>query len=131
MHTVVLAGALDTKAAEFAWVRSLIEKQGLRTLVVDVGVLGEPGFAPDVSRETVASAGGGDLESLRRVRRRGEALDVMSRGLAVIARRLYDEGELDGILGMGGSGGTTVASSRYARLAAGRAQADGLNRRQR
>ena len=111
MHTVVLAGALDTKAAEFAWVRSLIEKQGVRTLVIDVGVLGEPGFTPDVSRETVASAGGGELDSLRRVRRRGEALDVMSRGLAVVARRLYDEGELDGILGMGGSGGTTVAAA--------------------
>jgi len=110
-HTVVLAGALDTKAAEFAWVKALIEKQGVRTLVVDVGVLGEPGFTPDVSREAVASAGGGDLVSLRRVRRRGEALDAMSRGLAVIARRLYDEGELDGILGMGGSGGTTVASA--------------------
>ena len=111
MHTVVLAGALDTKAAEFAWVRSLIEKQGVRTLVIDVGVLGEPGFTPDVSRETVASAGGGELDSLRRVRRRGEALDVMSRGLAVEACRLYDEGELDGILGMGGSGGTTVAAA--------------------
>lgn len=111
MHTVVLAGALDTKAAEFAWVKALIEKQGLRTLVIDVGVLGEPGFRPDISREAVASAGGSELESLRRGRRRGEALDVMARGLAVIARRLYDEGELGGILGMGGSGGTTVAAA--------------------
>ena len=109
--TVVLAGALDTKAAEFAWVKSLIEAQGLGTLVIDVGVLGEPGFAPDVSRATVASAAGGDLESLRQGRRRGEALDVMGRGLAIIARRLYDEGALDGILGMGGSGGTTVAAA--------------------
>ncbi|MDE2638784.1 MAG: Tm-1-like ATP-binding domain-containing protein [Chloroflexota bacterium] len=111
MRTVVLAGALDTKAAEFAWVKSLVEAQGLRALVIDVGILGEPGFAPDISREAVASAAGSDLESLRRVRRRGEALEVMGRGLAVIARRLYDEGALDGILGMGGSGGTTVATA--------------------
>ncbi|MYE25725.1 MAG: UPF0261 family protein [Chloroflexi bacterium] len=111
MLTVVLAGALDTKAAEFAWVKSLVEAQGLRALVIDVGILGEPGFTPDISREAVASAAGSDLESLRRVRRRGEALEVMGRGLAVIARRLYDEGALDGILGMGGSGGTTVATA--------------------
>ncbi|MCY3796800.1 MAG: Tm-1-like ATP-binding domain-containing protein [Chloroflexi bacterium] len=111
MLTIVLAGALDTKAAEFAWVKSLVEAQGLRALVIDVGILGEPGFAPDISREAVASAAGSDLESLRRVRRRGEALEVMGRGLAVIARRLYDEGALDGILGMGGSGGTTVATA--------------------
>ena len=111
MKTVVLAGALDTKAAEFAWVKALIEKQGLRTLVIDVGVLGEPGFAPDVSREAVASAAGAELDALRRGESRGEALEVMGRGLAKIARALYDEGVLDGILGMGGSGGTTVATA--------------------
>lgn len=111
MKTVVLAGALDTKAAEFAWVKALIEKQGARALVVDVGILGEPGFAPDISRETVASAAGGDIDVLRRSEGRGEALEVMGRGLAAVARALYDEGKLDGILGLGGSGGTTVASA--------------------
>ncbi|MCY3915156.1 MAG: Tm-1-like ATP-binding domain-containing protein [Chloroflexi bacterium] len=111
MKTVVLAGALDTKAAEFAWVKALIEKQGVRTLVIDVGILGEPGFAPDISREAVASAAGGNLDALRRGEGRGEAMEVMGRGLAKIARALYDEGALDGILGMGGSGGTTVASA--------------------
>jgi len=111
MPTVVLAGALDTKAAEFAWVKALIEKQGVRTLVIDVGILGEPGFDPDVSREAVATAAGGDLDALRRGERRGEALEVMGRGLAVVARALYEEGKLDGILGMGGSGGTTVGTA--------------------
>ncbi len=111
MPTVVLAGALDTKAAEFAWVKALIEKHGARTLVIDVGILGEPGFAPDISSEAVASAAGGDLDALRRGERRSEALQVIGRGLAIIARRLYDEGKLDGILGMGGSGGTTVATA--------------------
>ena len=109
--TVVLAGALDTKAAEFAWVRALIEKQGVRALVIDVGILGEPGFAPDISREAVATAAGADLAALRRGERRGEALEAMGRGLAMIARRLHNEGELAGILGMGGSGGTTVATA--------------------
>ena len=111
MKTVVLAGALDTKAAEFAWVRDLIEAQGLRALVIDVGILGEPGFAPDISREAVASAAGSDLQSLRQSRQRQAALTVMGAGLAVIARQLVDQGRLDGILGMGGSGGTTVASA--------------------
>ena len=97
MKTVVLAGALDTKAVEFAWVKALIEKQGVRTLVIDVGILGEPGIAPDVSREAVASAAGDDLEHLRRGAQRQEALSVMGHGLAVIARRLYDEGKLDAI----------------------------------
>ncbi|MCY3831407.1 MAG: Tm-1-like ATP-binding domain-containing protein [Chloroflexi bacterium] len=109
--TVVLAGALDTKAAEFAFVRSLLEKQGIRALLIDFGILGEPGIAPDISSDEIADAGGGELAALRRHRRRDEALDMMGRGLAVIARRLHEAGELDGILGMGGSGGTTVATA--------------------
>lgn len=109
--TVVIAGALDTKAAEFALVRSLLEKQGIRALLVDFGILGEAGIAPDISRDEIASAAGGDLGDLRQRKRRGEALEVMGRGLAVVTRGLYDKGELDGILGMGGSGGTTVATA--------------------
>ena len=111
MKTVVIAGALDTKAAEFALVKAMIEKKGIRALVVDFGILGEPGFLPDISREVVVSAAGGDLEALRSGKHRDEALSVMGRGLAVIARRLFDEGKLDGILGMGGSGGTTIATT--------------------
>ena len=109
--TVVIAGALDTKAVEFALVRLLLEKQGIRALLVDFGILGEAGIAPDISRDEIANAAGGDLDALRRGKRRGEALEVMGRGLAVVARSLYDKGELDGILGMGGSGGTTVATA--------------------
>ena len=109
--TVVIAGALDTKSAEFALVKALVEKQGIRALVIDFGILGEPGFAPDISSEAVASAAGSELESLRRGMNRDEALSAMGRGLAVIVRRLFDEGKLDGILGMGGSGGTTIATA--------------------
>jgi uncharacterized protein (UPF0261 family) len=48
--TVVLIGALDTKGKEFAFVKDLIEQQGLKTLVIDFGVLGEPVFEPDIGR---------------------------------------------------------------------------------
>ena len=40
--TVVIVGALDTKGAEFAFVKGLIEAEGLKTLVVDFGVMGSP-----------------------------------------------------------------------------------------
>ena len=50
IKTIVLAGALDTKGREYAFVKNLIEKQGLRALVVDFGVMGEPGLEPDIGR---------------------------------------------------------------------------------
>jgi uncharacterized protein (UPF0261 family) len=109
--TVVLIGALDTKGKEFAFVKDLIEQQGLKTLVVDFGVLGEPTFEPDIGREEVARAGGGDLVHLRTGEHKDQAMKTMATGLAAIVRRLYDEGRLHGILSMGGSGGTSIATT--------------------
>jgi uncharacterized protein (UPF0261 family) len=109
--TVVLAGSLDTKGREFAFVKDLIQGEGLDTLVVDFGVMGQPAFEPDVRRDEVARAGGGDLVYLASGEHKDEAMQVMSTGLAVVIRRLYDEGKLDGILGMGGSGATSIATS--------------------
>lgn len=108
---VVMVGALDTKGEEFTFVKALIEEQGLQTLVVDFGVLGEPAFTPEVSRVDVARAGGGDLQTLRSGERKDEAMKTMAAGLAVVVRRLYDEGRLQGILGMGGTGGTSIATT--------------------
>ncbi|MEJ5202055.1 MAG: Tm-1-like ATP-binding domain-containing protein [Anaerolineales bacterium] len=117
--TVVIVGALDTKGKDFAYVRDLIENTGLKTLVVDFGVMGEPVFTPDISRAEVARAGGGDLAYLASGEHKDEAMQVMAKGLAVIVRKLYDEGKLDGILGMGGSGGTSIATTAMRTLPVG------------
>lgn len=108
--TVVIVGALDTKGKEFAYVKDLIEKQGLQTLVVDFGVMGQPEFPPDVPREEVARQGGGDLARLAAGQHKDEAMQVMAAGLKAVVAQLHAEGRLDGILGMGGSGGTSIAT---------------------
>jgi uncharacterized protein (UPF0261 family) len=117
--TVVIIGALDTKGHEFAFVKDLVEQAGLKTLVVDFGVMGEPALKPDVSRAEVAAAGGGKLEQLRSGDRKDEAMKVMSTGLAATVRKLYDGGKLQGIIGMGGTGGTSVATSAMRTLPVG------------
>jgi uncharacterized protein (UPF0261 family) len=117
--TVVITGSLDTKGEEFAFLKELIEKEGLQTLVIDFGVLGEPAFTPDVSRQEVASAGGGDLATLASGEQKDEAMRVMAAGLAVIVRRLFDEGRLDGIIGMGGGGGTSLSTAAMRALPVG------------
>jgi uncharacterized protein (UPF0261 family) len=117
--TVVIIGALDTKGHEFAFIKDLVEKEGLKTLVVDFGVMGEPALKPDVSRAEVAAAGGGKLDQLRSGDRKDEAMKVMSTGLAVVVRKLFDGGKLHGIIGMGGTGGTSVATSAMRTLPVG------------
>lgn len=117
--TVVIVGALDTKGKEFAYVKELIEKEGLKTLVVDFGVMGRPELTPDIPRDEVARAGGGDLAVLASGQHKDEAMKVMAAGLKGVVTRLYDEGKLDGIIGMGGSGGTSIATTAMRALPVG------------
>ena len=108
---IVLIGALDTKGEDFAFVKAEIERRGLRALVIDTGVVGEPLFAPEIGAAEVAEAGGSSLAALRAAGDRGAAIGVMATGAAAILKRLYDAGEVQGVLGMGGSAGTTIATT--------------------
>lgn len=108
--TVVIVGALDTKGKEFAFVKGLIEKEGLDTLVVDFGVMGKPEFTPDITRDEVAHKGGADLAALSTGEHKDAAMKAMAAGLKVVVGELYASGKLDGVIGMGGSGGTSIAT---------------------
>jgi uncharacterized protein (UPF0261 family) len=110
---------LDTKGHEFSFVNELIRMQGLKTLTIDFGVLGEPAYQPDITRDEVARAGGGDLQALNSGQHKDKAMQVMAAGVAKVVRRLYDEGKLQGILGMGGGGGTSIATAAMRTLPVG------------
>ena len=115
--TILLIGTLDTKGAEFAYVRDLIVRRGHAAIVMDGGVVGEPPFAPDISAEEVARAGGASLTDLRRQGDRGAALEVMTRGACALTESLA--GRIHGVLGLGGSGGTVIATAAMRRLPVG------------
>jgi uncharacterized protein (UPF0261 family) len=107
--TIALLGALDTKGAEYGFVKQCLEARGMKTLLIDVGVLASPAIPSDVSRETVARAGGADLSELVAKQDRGAAVAAMSRGAAALLPKLYAEKKFDGVLALGGTGGTSVA----------------------
>src|SRR5215207_3826797 len=104
MATVVLAGTLDTKGLEYAFVRDQLHEHGVDVVLIDVGVLGEPLVVPDIGREIVAAAGGADLSDLVAAADRGRAIDVMAAGLGTVVRQLHAAGRLDTLLGLGGGG---------------------------
>jgi uncharacterized protein (UPF0261 family) len=116
---IVLVGALDTKGTEFQFVRDLVQTNGLETLVVDFGVMGDPSFTPDVSSEEVARAGGNSLAELRAKADKTLAMRTMSLGLAKVVADLHAAGKLGGILGMGGGGGTSIATTAMRGLPTG------------
>jgi len=119
MATVLLLGALDTKGAEYAFVRDRLLAAGVAVLIVDAGVLGEPAFEPDVSRNEVALAGGADLDGLVDAGDRGAAMEVMTRGAAAVVESLHKDGRFDGAFAMGGTGGTSLAAAAFRGLPLG------------
>src|SRR3984893_17113061 len=116
---IAIIGALDTKGQEFAFLKAEIEKRGCRTLVINVGGLGTPFFQTEGSAEEVAAAGGVRLADLGARHDRGNAMEVMNRGAAVVIKKLYGELKFDGIISMGGGGGTGVAASAMRALPVG------------
>ena len=117
--TVVLLATLDTKGEETRFVKELIEARGLRALVVDTGVRGEPFFAADVSRAEVAQAAGEDVVALAEARDRGRAAGVMGQGAAATVTRLHQQGQLDGLLAIGGGTGSSIANPALVALPLG------------
>ena len=117
--TVALLGALDTKGAEYGFVKECIEARGHKTLLIDVGVLGDPVIEPDVTRREVAAAGGADLDQLVAKQDRGQAVAAMARGVAALAPKLFERGRFDGIMALGGGGGTSVACAAMRTLPLG------------
>lgn len=108
MATVVLLGTLDTKGREYEFLREQVRAAGCAALLVDAGVVGEPQAVPDITADEVARAGGADRAVLAAAGDRGAAVEAMSRGAAVVLERLHAAGSLHGVLGMGGSGGSSL-----------------------
>jgi uncharacterized protein (UPF0261 family) len=119
LSKIVIVGTLDTKGAEFKYVKDIIEGEELETIVIDAGVLGEAYFEPDISRSEVADAGGQSIEELVEAKDRGRSMEIMSDGAAKIVEKLYSEGKVAGIISLGGSAGTTIGTTAMKRLPVG------------
>ena len=116
---VVILGTLDTKGAEFAYIKELIETAGVPTLTINAGVQGEPYFTPDVASAAVALEGGVELAELRRKNDRGLAMQVMAQGAAKVVADLDRQGQVGAIISLGGSAGTTIGTTAMQALPVG------------
>jgi uncharacterized protein (UPF0261 family) len=109
-RTVVLLGTLDTKGAEYAFLRERLLEHGVEVLLVDAGV-NEPSIEPDIPRTELASGVEyGD---------RGTAVTAMAEGAERVVAQLHADGRLDGILALGGSGGSSIATRAMRALPVG------------
>jgi uncharacterized protein (UPF0261 family) len=114
-----IIGTLDTKGPEVGYLRDEIARRGQGPLVIDPGILGEPGIPADVSREEVAQAAGHDLAGLVASGDRQRCQQAMIEGLVAVVARLHDEGRIDGVVAVGGAQGTAMATAAMRALPVG------------
>lgn len=107
--TIAILVTLDTKEAEGHYLKQRVEAHGGRGLLVDLSMrrysprLGRP----DISNEEVARAAGHSMDQVTAMDR-ARAQEAMARGAAAVLRGLLERGELDGVVGLGGSTGLSL-----------------------
>ncbi len=105
--TIALLVTLDTKFQEADYLIQRIEKRGHQALLMDIGVVGEPGTQASISRAEIAKAGGSSLEKLLENPTREEAGPVMVKGSIDILLKKIAADQVHAILGLGGTQGTS------------------------
>lgn len=118
MKTVAVLGTFDTKGKELKFIKECIEEHGLKTLCINTGVF-EPVVEPDISSAEVAAAVGADINAIVEKRDRATATEVLAKGTEKLIPQLYAEGKFDGIISIGGSGGTSLATPAMRQLPLG------------
>ena len=109
--TIAIMATLDTKGEEVKYLKEQIERRGKKVFIIDMGLRGVPAAIPaDVTRDMLAEASGSTMAVVEK-KVRGEAIEIMVKGIAKVLRDSYDRGKFQGILAIGGLDGALLASA--------------------
>jgi uncharacterized protein (UPF0261 family) len=119
-QTICVLGAFDTKGEDHAFLREEILRRGHQVLTVNIGILATTALFPvDVETDVVLKTAGFDLEEIRVRRDKAEAMKALDQGVPKLVQELHDQRKFDGIIGMGGSGGSAIIASAMRALSIG------------
>ncbi len=114
---IYVIATMDTKGEEARWVAERIQKAGQAAATIDVSASNQDVGPSDVQRNEVLQAGGLDARILSTDR--GEAIAQVSACLGEFLVGEYAAGRVAGVIGLGGSGGTSLISGAMRRLPIG------------
>lgn len=117
--TVLAIATMDTKGEELAFVAEQLERAGVRAVMVDVGSLNAPTIPPQVGRTQVAMHHPDGIGAAVGHTDRGTAVAAMGEALAGFLLKQLASKAFDGVIGLGGSGGTALITRAMRALPAG------------
>jgi len=119
MSSIAVLGTLDTKGEEHAFVAEIIRQRGHTPVLIDVGTDAAPRVTPAITRDEVAQRAALDLAALVQRHDRGECVAAMGAAAATVLTQLLAERRIDGVISLGGGGGTSIATTAMRALPLG------------
>ncbi|WP_414899942.1 Tm-1-like ATP-binding domain-containing protein [Sphingomonas flavalba] len=116
---VYVVATLDTKFGEARFVADAIEACGVPALLVDVGTLAPPGGEADIDRAAVAGHHPDGAPTVLTHTDRGSAVTAMSLALRGFLVDAVAAGRCAGVIGLGGTGGTSMIARAMQALPVG------------
>ena len=118
--TIAILGTFDSKGPEHAFLAAAIRRVGFFPLLIDVGSLDAPSITPDITRtEVLAALNSPEAAAILARRDRGECVTLMGRAAAALITSLHVAGRIQGIISLGGGGGTAIATAAMRALPIG------------
>ena len=108
--SIAILATLDTKASEAEFLRQEIERLGGQAILVDFGVVGEPGISADVTRSEIVALGGGSLEELLVEPSREKSNPYVTAGVTKKLLELIEQEQIGGVMALGGTQGTSTCA---------------------
>jgi len=108
--TVLIISTLDTKGQETLYLKDKLSAIGLNPLLMDISGRGSDIAGIDIPADRVAEAGGGSFEEIQSSRDRTRITNIMMAGGSRLAAELLTQEKLDGVIALGGSTGSLMAS---------------------
>ena len=110
-RTVAILATVDTKGAEAAFLKEEIESLGGSAMIINLGVMDQPTIPVDIAVEEVVARGGGDFAALRKEPSRSAFNPFLVGGAIKILLEKIQSGEVNAVLSMGGTQGTSMTSA--------------------
>jgi uncharacterized protein (UPF0261 family) len=107
---IAILATMDTKGAESDFIRQEIEALGGKALLIDLGVVGEPSVPVAISNHEVARAGGSSISKILEHPTRQDAAPILIEGATKIINGLIAKGEVQALVALGGTQGTSNCS---------------------
>ena len=109
---IVVMASLDTKGEAVELLCEYIRNRGHNPIVLDLSMMEEPTIKPDISSAEVAIAGGGtEADTRGETGERDKRIEVLQKGAIKIIGQMAEEGKIDGLVSLGGSTNTLMASN--------------------